>query len=100
MWWLCLLGHISQLDPPPEYLKTRIEIFDRLKAEHDAIIAGNIEFLVVVTLYQIHLAKEPTPITVTLPDGKEVKGQSWKTTPIEVIASSVRYTNMVVVILQ
>ena len=26
-------------------------------------------------------AKEPTPITVTLPEGKEVKGQAWRTTP-------------------
>ena len=35
-------------------------------------------------------AKEPSPITVTLPDGKEVQGQAWRTTPYELIASSVR----------
>ena len=29
-----------QMQPPPDYLKTRIEIFDRIKAEYDAMIAG------------------------------------------------------------
>lgn len=29
-----------QLEPPPDYLKTRIDIFDRLKADYDAMIAG------------------------------------------------------------
>ena len=29
-------------------------------------------------------AKEPQKITVTLPDGKEVEAQSWRTTPYDV----------------
>ena len=36
-----------------------------------------------------HSAKEPTAIKVTLPDGKVVDGQSWRTTPYEV-ASGIR----------
>ena len=62
-----------QLDPPPAYIQSRIEMFDRLKAKYDAMLA----------------AKESSPIKVTLPDGKEVDGKSWKTTPLE-IATSIR----------
>ena len=36
------------------------------------------------------LAKEKTPIKVTLRDGKVVDGLAWKTTPYE-IAASIRY---------
>ena len=43
----------------------RLDLWDRLKAKADAEVA----------------AKEPQKITVTLPDGKEVEGQSWRTTP-------------------
>ena len=56
------------LDPPPEFLAERLALWDRLKAEQDAALA----------------AKVPEDITVTLPDGKEVPGQSWRTTPYEV----------------
>lgn len=48
-------------------------------------------FILVLTLYLLYFAaKEPSPITVTLPDGKEVPAQAWRTTPYELIASSVR----------
>ena len=40
-------------------------------------------------LYQIS-AKDRFPIKVTLPDGKEVEGKAWQTTPYE-IAASIRY---------
>lgn len=56
------------LDPPPEFIAERLAMFDRLKAEQDAMIA----------------AKESVDITVTLPDGKTVSGKSWRTTPYEV----------------
>lgn len=48
-------------------------MFDRLKAEYDTMLA----------------AKEPHPIKVTLPDGKDVEGKAWRTTPLE-IATSIR----------
>merc|ERR1711935_385253 len=56
------------LDPPPEFIAERLALWDRLKAEQDATLA----------------AKVPEDITVTLPDGKEIPGQSWRTTPYEV----------------
>ena len=40
--------------------------------------------------YLLISAKEPLPIKVTLPDGKVVEGQSWRTTPYDV-ASSIRF---------
>lgn len=64
-------AHPMELAPPPGYLQSRIELFDRLKAEADAVLA----------------AKESKPIKVTLPDGNEVAAQSWKTTPYELAAS-------------
>ena len=73
MYNVCTFFTCMQLDPPPAYIQSRIEMFDRLKAEYDAMLA----------------AKESSPIKVTLPDGKEVEGKSWKTTPLE-IATSIR----------
>lgn len=55
-------------------LQDRLSIWDKLKAE-----------------YEEELAKKPSvPITVTLPDGKEVEAHSWKTTPYDV-AKGIRY---------
>jgi len=34
-----------QLDPPPEYFQTRIEIFDKLKQEYDAAIEGKLKLV-------------------------------------------------------
>ena len=35
-------------------------------------------------------AQDPTPITVTLPDGKAVEANAWRTTPYDV-AKGIRY---------
>lgn len=35
-------------------------------------------------------AKTPFPIKITLPDGKIIEGQSWRTTPFDV-AKGIRY---------
>jgi threonyl-tRNA synthetase len=61
---------LKELDPPPEFLGPRLEMFERLKKEYDQWVA----------------AQESTPITVTLPDGKTVGGSSWKTTAYDVAA--------------
>ncbi|XP_065836826.1 threonine--tRNA ligase 1, cytoplasmic-like [Oscarella lobularis] len=58
----------KELDPWPEYIQTRIDLFDRLHAEYKASLA----------------AKESNPIKITLPDGSTVDGESWKTTPLDV----------------
>lgn len=57
-----------EMNPWPAYIQERIDLFDKLKVEADAKLA----------------AKEPSPIKITLPDGKEVEGQSWRTTPYQV----------------
>ena len=54
--------------PPPRPLQERLDLWDKLKAKADAEVA----------------AKEPQKITVTLPDGKQVEAQSWRTTPYDV----------------
>merc|ERR1712223_980225 len=58
----------GELTPPPDFLSERLALWDRLKKEQDEKIA----------------AKTPEPIVITLPDGKQVDGQSWRTTPYDV----------------
>lgn len=62
---------LVQLNPQPQYIEDRLDLYNKLKAEHDALIAEKAE-------------KESKPIKVTLPDGKVVDGESWKTTPYQV----------------
>ncbi|KAK7116535.1 threonine--tRNA ligase 1, cytoplasmic-like isoform X1 [Littorina saxatilis] len=57
-----------KLEPPPEFIAKRQQLWDRLKKEHDEWLAAQV----------------PQPIKITLPDGKVVDGQSWKTTPYNV----------------
>lgn len=55
----------DELSPPPAYINSRLELFDKLKAEYDAETS----------------LKSREDITVTLPDGKQIFGKSWETTP-------------------
>ncbi|XP_006875437.1 PREDICTED: threonine--tRNA ligase, cytoplasmic-like isoform X1 [Chrysochloris asiatica] len=64
-------GGRAELNPWPEYINTRLEMYNKLKAEHDSILAEKAE-------------KNSKPIKVTLPDGKQVDAASWKTTPYHV----------------
>ncbi|XP_037385320.1 threonine--tRNA ligase 1, cytoplasmic [Talpa occidentalis] len=64
-------GGRAELDPWPEYINTRLEMYNKLKAEHDSILAERAE-------------KASKPIKITLPDGKQVDGASWKTTPYQI----------------
>ncbi|XP_047586661.1 threonine--tRNA ligase 1, cytoplasmic [Lutra lutra] len=64
-------GGRAELSPWPEYINTRLEMYNKLKAEHDSILAEKAE-------------KDSKPITVTLPDGKQVNAESWKTTPYQI----------------
>lgn len=54
--------------PPPEFMEARMVMWDKLKKEYDEFVAK----------------QEPKAIKITLPDGKEVEGQAWRTTPYEV----------------
>lgn len=58
----------GQLDPPPAYLAERLALWDQWMAEAKTELA----------------AKSPTPIKITLPDGSEREGESWRTTPIAI----------------
>ncbi|XP_071871720.1 threonine--tRNA ligase isoform X1 [Bombus fervidus] len=60
--------NISELNPWPSYIQDRIALWDKLKAEYETSLA----------------LKTVTDIKVTLPDGKEVIAQSWRTTPYEI----------------
>ncbi|KAM9883931.1 threonyl-tRNA synthetase [Verticillium dahliae] len=57
-----------ELKPAPDFLQSRIELFDRLKKRQDEEIA----------------AKERKPIEITMPDGTIKAGTSWETTPGEI----------------
>ncbi|XP_076761471.1 threonine--tRNA ligase isoform X1 [Xylocopa sonorina] len=59
---------VSELNPWPSYIQDRILLWDKLKAEYEASL----------------ISKPANDITVTLPDGKEVVAQSWRTTPYEI----------------
>ncbi|XP_003738717.1 threonine--tRNA ligase, cytoplasmic [Galendromus occidentalis] len=52
----------------PEYIEPRLKLWEKFKAESEAQFA----------------AKTPGAIKVTLPDGKIVEAQSWRTTPYEI----------------
>lgn len=58
----------SELNPWPSYIQDRIVLWDKLKAEYEGMVS----------------AKDSAEITVTLPDGKEVTAQSWRTTPYQI----------------
>ncbi|GAA5831901.1 hypothetical protein JCM3766R1_000143 [Sporobolomyces carnicolor] len=57
-----------ELDPKPEYIDSRIEMFDRLKKEYDDKVAS--------------MPREP--ITITLPDGTTKEGTSWESSPMSI----------------
>ncbi|XP_078711030.1 threonine--tRNA ligase 1, cytoplasmic isoform X2 [Lampetra fluviatilis] len=64
---------VSELNPWPVYIQERIGLYDKLKAAHDALLLER-------------ATNQSKPITVTLPDGKTVEAESWKTTPYQLAA--------------
>ncbi|XP_046739699.1 threonine--tRNA ligase 1, cytoplasmic isoform X2 [Diprion similis] len=59
---------ISEKNPWPSYIQERQVLFDKLKAEYDAELA----------------AKSTFDIKVTLPDGKQVDAQAWRSSPYDI----------------
>jgi threonyl-tRNA synthetase len=55
-------------------LQERIHLWNKLKLQYETELS----------------AKLPFPIKVTLPNGKIIEGQSWRTTPYDV-AKEIRY---------
>jgi threonyl-tRNA synthetase len=59
---------VQELKESPHFINERLLMWDRLKLERNDWIA----------------AQPRDPITITLPDGKEIPGTSWSTTPYEI----------------
>lgn len=57
-----------ELDPPPSFLKDRLDLFERLRKEYDDEVAQ----------------KPREPITITMPDGSIKNGTAWETTPADI----------------
>ena len=56
------------MTPPPEFLASREVLWAKLKKKYDDFVAN----------------QPNSAIKVSLPDGKVVDGEAWKTTPYEV----------------
>uniref|UniRef100_A0A673NGD3 threonine--tRNA ligase n=1 Tax=Sinocyclocheilus rhinocerous TaxID=307959 RepID=A0A673NGD3_9TELE len=69
--YIYILTYTIRLNPLPQYIDERLSVYNQLKAEHDALLSEK-------------AAKDSKPIKITLPDGKVVDGESWKTTPYQV----------------
>lgn len=61
-------GGVAELNPWPEYIQRRLDLWDKFKAQYDEEMAS----------------KPELSIVVTLPDGKTVEAKAWKTTPYDV----------------
>lgn len=61
-------GRPTELSPKPAFFDHRIAIFDKLKAKYDEEVAR----------------KPRESITITMPDGKTIVGESWVTSPADV----------------
>ncbi|XP_067871791.1 threonine--tRNA ligase 1, cytoplasmic-like isoform X1 [Heterodontus francisci] len=55
----------------PTYVKGRLHLYGSLKQEHDSILGER-------------AAQHTRVITITLPDGMEIRGEAWRTTPYQV----------------
>lgn len=62
---------VTELQPWPSYIQERLQLWDEFKAAREAELA----------------AKSIQQIVVTLPDGKTVEGESWRTTPYQIAQS-------------
>lgn len=67
-------GQLTEISPPPSFIQSREELWKDLQTKYIADLA----------------AKQPQTIQVTLPDGKVVPADSWRTTPYDV-AKGIRF---------
>jgi len=61
-------SQLSELKPQPDFIQSRESLWQVLRSEHEAVIT----------------AKQPDAIEVTLPDGKVVPAESWRTSPYDI----------------
>lgn len=65
------MSYISrQPKPLPAFITERLNLYEELKKESDDLLAKK--------------AADSRPITVTLPDNRQVPGKAWVTTPYQV----------------
>lgn len=61
----------GELDPWPDFIQHRLKLWEQFKKEREEALAK----------------MQPQPLKVTLPDGSVKEGQSWRTSPIDVMIS-------------
>lgn len=62
------VNKVSELNPWPEYINSRLELWDKFKKRYEESLAS----------------KTSEQIAITLPDGKVMEGNSWRTTPYDI----------------
>ncbi|KAG8822899.1 threonyl-tRNA synthetase, partial [Serendipita sp. 399] len=82
-----------ELNPPPDFFQSRIELFNKYKAEYDEMVKGNPRRMVhhqqdyTDSMFPQHpeiIAQPRQEISITLKDGNQKPGMSWETTPMQV----------------
>uniref|UniRef100_A0A803T5P7 threonine--tRNA ligase n=1 Tax=Anolis carolinensis TaxID=28377 RepID=A0A803T5P7_ANOCA len=68
---IILLCHLLQPEKELSFIKDRLKLYETLKKEHDALLASR-------------ASTQSRLIKITLADGKQVEGESWKTTPYQI----------------
>ena len=71
----------------PPFLQHRIDIFDRLLADHEQTLSCKLAHRKFEFSTNARQVKPRSEITVTLPDGRTYTGKSWETTPANVALS-------------
>ncbi|KAM9311870.1 threonine--tRNA ligase 1, cytoplasmic-like [Gastrophryne carolinensis] len=61
----------SNAQQAPPFIKDRLQLYETLKREHDNLLAERAK-------------NQAKAIKITLPDGKIIDGESWKTTPYQI----------------
>ncbi|XP_068131649.1 threonine--tRNA ligase 2, cytoplasmic isoform X2 [Hyperolius riggenbachi] len=64
-------GDTEETSPAPAFINDRLQLYDILKREHDALLGDR-------------AANQSKTIKITLRDGKVINGESWRTTPYKV----------------
>lgn len=59
-------------------------MFDKLMAKYKEEIANKVSLVFIFVVIVNLLLQTTEPIKITLPDGKQFDGESWRTTPIEI----------------
>jgi hypothetical protein len=92
----------AELYSLPNFIKDRIQLFnifmDKYKRDLEGFYPTFFGFKISSFIIQ---EREKLEITVTLPDGKNITGYSWKTTPQDIaISISKRFTIILLIVIR